>query len=110
MQFKTTTTFAKRISKLLNDHEYLQLRRVLAMNPRLGVVLKGTGSLRKMRWAVGDKGKSGGARIIYYWHQAKSEEDEIYLLFVFLKSEQENLTGQQKTTLKKFIQQEYPDG
>jgi mRNA-degrading endonuclease RelE of RelBE toxin-antitoxin system len=71
MRFKTTTIFDKRIGKLLNDEEYFQLRQVLAVNPRVGVVLKGTGSLRKMRWAVGHKGKSGGARIIYYWPEEK---------------------------------------
>jgi hypothetical protein len=110
MRFKTTTLFDKKINKLLTAEEYRQLRQALAENPRLGVVIKGTGGIRKMRWAVGQKGKSGGARIIYYWHLAKSPTGEIYLLFAFLKSEQDNLTGQQKMTLKKFIQKEYQRG
>ncbi|MEN8221140.1 MAG: hypothetical protein ABFS56_33280 [Pseudomonadota bacterium] len=60
-----------------------------------------------MRWAVDHKGKSGGARIIYYWPEI--EDDEIYLLFAFLKNEQENLTGKQKSELKKFIDRSYQD-
>jgi len=39
-----------------------------------GDMVRGSGGVRKMRWAVGNKGKSGGIRIIYYW---KSADDEI---------------------------------
>jgi hypothetical protein len=107
MKFKTTSIFDKRISKLLSEDEYAKMRQALADNPNLGVVIRGTAGIRKMRWAVGHKGKSGGARIIYYWHKPEIEDDEIYLLFTFLKNEQENLTGKQKSELKKFIESEY---
>ena len=107
MKFQTTSIFEKRISKLLDEDEYAKMRQALADNPNLGVVMRGTAGIRKMRWAVGNKGKSGGARIIYYWHKPEIKDDEIYLLFTFLKNEQENLTGKQKSELKKFIESEY---
>ncbi|KHD08811.1 hypothetical protein PN36_25000 [Candidatus Thiomargarita nelsonii] len=107
MKFKTTSVFDKRIKKLLTEEEHTQMRQALADNPGFGVVMKNTGGVRKLRWAVGKKGKSGGARIIYYWHNAETENDEIYLLFAFLKKEQDNLTGKQKVELKKFIESEY---
>ena len=107
MKFQTTSIFDKRINKLLSEAEYAKMRQALADNPYLGVVMRGTAGIRKMRWAVGNKGKSGGARIIYYWHKPEIEADEIYLLFTFLKNEQENLTGKQKSELKKFIEREY---
>jgi hypothetical protein len=107
MNFKTTSVFDKRISKLLSENEYAQMRQALSDNPDLGVIMRGIAGVRKMRWAIGHRGKSGGARIIYYWHNPKTEENEIYLLFAFLKNEQENLTGKQKSELKKFIESEY---
>jgi hypothetical protein len=107
MKFKTTSIFDKRISKLLHEEEYAQMRQALANNPDLGAMMRGTGGVRKMRWAVGHRGKSGGARIIYYWHNPENQDGEIYLLFAFLKNEQDNLTGQQKSELKKLIESEY---
>jgi len=107
MKFKTTSVFDKRISKLLSEDEYAQMRQALSDNPDFGVIMRGTAGVRKMRVALGHRGKSGGARIIYYWHNPKTEENEIYLLFAFLKKEQENMTGKQKSELKKFIESEY---
>ena len=107
MKFKTTSIFDKRISKLLTKDEYVQMRQALTDNPNLGAIMRGTGGVRKMRWAIGHRGKSGGVRLIYYWHNPDIENDEIYLLFAFLKNEQENLTGKQKLELKKLIKSEY---
>jgi hypothetical protein len=104
MKFKTTSIFEKRISQLLSKEEYAQMRQALADNPKLGVLMKDTGGLRKIRWAVDNKRKSGGARIISYWHKPK--EGEIYLLFAVLH-EQDELTDQQKSELKKLIEREY---
>ena len=107
MNFKTTSIFDKRISKLVSEEEYAQMRQTLSDNPELGVIMRGTAGVRKMRWAIENRGKSGAARIIYYWHNPKTEVNEIYLLFAFLKNEQENLTGKQKSELKKLIESEY---
>jgi hypothetical protein len=108
MKFKTTSIFEKRISQLLSRDEYAQMRQALADSPNLGVVIKNTGGIRKIRWLLGNKGKKG-AKIIYYWHNPKSQDDEIYLLFAILKTEPENLSNQQKSELKKLIESEYHD-
>jgi hypothetical protein len=47
--------------------------------------MQGTGGVRKLRWARGGRGKSGGVRLIYYYH---SEAMPLYLLTVFAKNEQ----------------------
>ena len=44
------------------------LKTFLAFDPTVGVVMRGTGGVRKLRWAAGGKGKRGGARVIYYYH------------------------------------------
>lgn len=54
------------------------------MRPDAGKVVRGSGGVRKLRWAAGGRGKSGGIRIIYYW---KGRDDEIWMLTVYGKSE-----------------------
>ena len=64
-------------------------------------VIKGTGGARKARVARGAKGKSGGARIIYYF---LATGDVIYLLDVYAKGEKEDLTDDDKTEIRRFIE------
>jgi hypothetical protein len=64
-------------------------------------VIKGTGGARKARVARGGKGKSGGARIIYYF---LATGDVIYLLDVYAKGEKEDLTDDDKTEIRRFIE------
>ena len=54
------------------------------MRPDAGKVVRGSGGVRKLRWAAGGRGKSGGIRIIYYW---KGRDDEIWMQTVYGKSE-----------------------
>ena len=62
-----TSTFTRQITALLSDEEYGAFQSRLAANPGLGALIKGGGGIRKIRVAVGARGKSGGARVIYYW-------------------------------------------
>jgi mRNA-degrading endonuclease RelE of RelBE toxin-antitoxin system len=45
-------------------------------NPDKGNTVVSSGGVRKIRWAINNKGKSGGIRVIYYW---KEKSDEIWL-------------------------------
>jgi len=49
----------------LDDDDLKELQEYLFENPSSGVVIAGTGGLRKLRWKVPGKGKRGGARVIY---------------------------------------------
>lgn len=40
----------------------------LAAHPKAGALLQGTGGIRKLRWGSDGRGKSGGVRVIYYFH------------------------------------------
>ena len=73
-------------------------------NPELGKLVRGSGGLRKIRWGLPGKGKSGGARVIYYW---AVKEDHIFMLLMYSKSEQEDLTPSQLKILKKIVKEEY---
>ena len=67
MELIETSTFTKQITTLLTDEEYGEFQSRLDANPELGAVIKGGGGIRKVRVALGSRGKSGGARVIYYW-------------------------------------------
>ena len=82
----------------LGDDALPQLEEVLLQNPQLGDVIEGTGGARKMRLALGGRGKSGGARVIYV---DILEREHLYLLFAYPKNVQENLTAEQKKMLRK---------
>ncbi|RME47218.1 MAG: transcriptional regulator [Caldilineae bacterium] len=90
MIFIETSTFTKLITTYLSEDEYLGLQRYLLKYPDAGKIVRGTGGVRKLRWAVSGKGKSGGLRIIYYW---KRQKDEIWLLTVYGKSERETIAS-----------------
>ncbi len=63
--------FIRRSRKLINDRERQDLINYLAAHPNTGVILRGTGGIRKIRWKKEGGGKSGGVRVIYYFHNAK---------------------------------------
>jgi mRNA-degrading endonuclease RelE of RelBE toxin-antitoxin system len=62
-----TYAFTKQINSLLSDDEYREFQSRLAANPELGSLIRGGGGIRKVSVAVGTRGKSGGARVIYSW-------------------------------------------
>ena len=52
---------------LVDDEHYRQLQLELVARPESGVLIRGSGGLRKLRWYVRGGGKRGGLRVIYYW-------------------------------------------
>lgn len=60
--------------------------------------MEGTGGIRKLRWARGNKGKSAGVRIIYYYHDQRIP---LYLLTVFGKNEKSNISKAERNELAK---------
>ena len=62
--------------------------------------------IRKIRVAVGSRGKRGGARVIYYWAVRK---DLILLLFAYPKNVAADLTPKQVAQLAKVVKEEFRD-
>ena len=83
-------------AKLLSAEERSGVVAYLAANPKAGDLMQGTGGVRKLRWARGGRGKSGGVRVIYYFH---SEAMPLYLLTVFGKNERANLSKAERNEL-----------
>ena len=96
MIFIETSIFTRLIVDLLDDADYALLQRTLLLNPALGDIIVGSGGIRKLRWAAKGHGKSGGARIIYYWAvQAET----------ILKTD---LTKAEIKKLRRIVEEEYP--
>ena len=102
LHFIETPIFQRLIDELLTADEYQKFQAYLLLDPNVGPTISHTGGCRKVRWALPDKGKSGGIRVIYYY---VSKDGEIHLLYAYPKSEQENLTDKQKAVMKGFAQQ-----
>lgn len=88
MEFIEAAAFTKYVHKYLSDDEYAGLQSFLLQYPESGKVIPKSGGVRKVRWAISGKGKSGGVRVIYYF---KRQDDEIWLLTIYSKSEVENI-------------------
>lgn len=64
--FIQTNEFVRRWEELgFDDEDLRQLELMIMKNPEVGVIMQGTGGLRKMRFAFQGRGKSGSARICY---------------------------------------------
>lgn len=84
----------------LTDDDLQALQVELLKNPQLGKVIKGTGKLRKMRFAFPNQGKSGSARILYVDFVLA---ESIYFIFAYSKNEKANLTDEERNNIKKMI-------
>lgn len=103
MHFIETPVFTKQITSLLDDADYRQLQVTLALKPRAGDIIRGSCGLRKIRWAVRGRGKSGGIRAIYYL----VADGEIYFLFAYAKNKQEDLDSGQLRLLRNLVKEEF---
>ena len=100
-----TSSFKRSVKKLKRRYPHIQddIREgieVLLHTPQLGVIVSGSGGIRKVRLANRDarRGKSGGYRLLYYLED--EETQALYLLLVYSKSDRENVT---KRELKQLL-------
>ena len=92
--------YIRRAEALLGASERQAVINHLAAHPRAGELMQGTGGIRKLRWGRGGKGKSGGVRVVYYLH---SEAMPLYLLTLFAKNEQANLSKAERNALSELV-------
>ena len=88
--------FQKRAINLFTDEEKLSIINYLARHPMGGDILQGTGGIRKLRWSAQGRGKSGGARVVYFYHNGTMP---LFLLTVFGKGEKANLSKAERNDL-----------
>tara|TARA_R110000850_G_scaffold154872_4_gene278756 strand:- start:569 stop:880 length:312 start_codon:yes stop_codon:yes gene_type:complete len=90
MIFIEASTFSELLPDYLTDDECRGLQIYLMQKPDAADLVRGSGGVRKVRWAPDGRGKSGGVRVIYYW---KKPNHEIWLLTIYSKSERSTISG-----------------
>ena len=94
-------TFIRATKKILTRGDLEMLAKVLRENPKTGAVIKGSGGVRKMRFAT-TKGKSSGLRVVYFFQDSKGR---LFLITAYAKGDKENLSQAEVNELKKLTDQ-----
>ena len=84
----------------LNDDDLKRLQEEILLDPKIGPVMKETGGVRKMRFALEHRGKSGSIRVIYVDFEIY---EKIYLLTAYPKNEKDNLSKAERNELRELV-------
>jgi len=93
-----TRPFIEDAAKCFTEEERTDFIEYIAHNPTAGVVVPGAGGVRKVRWRAGGRGKRGGARVIYFFH---NERVPLFLLTAYAKSQRVDLAPAQRTAMRR---------
>jgi len=104
MVIKETAVFTKQVDALLDPESYRLLQLGLVADPEAGVVIRGAGGLRKIRWQGSGRGKRGGVRAIYYWARP---DGVLLMLLMYPKNERDDLSATQKKILASLAKEEF---
>lgn len=92
-----TPEFLSATRKLMTDDERALLVDYLAYNPTSGDLVPGTGGVRKLRWGLEGRGKRGGARVVYFHHDAGMP---VFALTAYAKNERADLSQQDRNDFR----------
>ena len=104
MRFVETLVFTAALRRHLDEDTYRALQLALMLRPVQGPTIQGGAGLRKIRWAASGRGKRGGVRLIYYWEPTSQT---FYMLYLYAKNEQGDLTAAQLKVLAKLVREEF---
>jgi mRNA-degrading endonuclease RelE of RelBE toxin-antitoxin system len=94
-----TLTFMRQADSVCSPEEREAFVDFIGKNPKAGDVIRETGGVRKVRWAGQGRGRRGGTRVIYFFHDRNSP---IYLLLVYAKAVREDISPEAKKAVKEF--------
>ena len=100
MHLYFTRPYERAIRKLLSEDARREMEAAIVTAPGAAPVIRGTGGIRKLRWAGSGRGKRGGIRAIYYWLAARGA---IYMLAAYAKADRDDLTAADKKTLARLV-------
>ena len=95
-----TPGFLRDVVGRLSEDDRDELVAFLAANPEAGDLIQDTGGARKLRWGAQGRGKRGGVRVVYYYH---NEGIPLFLLSVFAKNEKASLSRAERNEMKKLL-------
>lgn len=100
MQVVFTRTYERAIRKLLKEDARRKMEASVAAAPYAAPVVRGTGGIRKLRWAAAGRGKRGGIRTVYFYSAAPNT---IYFLTAYAKADRDDLTPADIKTLSRLV-------
>lgn len=100
-EFIESPLFSKYLPDYLGDDEYGALQEFLCEHPDAGDMVKGSGGVRKLRWARSGTGKSGGVRLCYF---ARTRAGQMLMLTIYAKSAQDSIPGHVLKALKEAME------
>jgi hypothetical protein len=107
VEFVRTIRYQKDMKRIgASPAEMAALEQSIASYPTAGAVIRGLGGLRKIRFSLGGRGKSGGGRAVYFLMLA---DDRTLMLAAYAKNEKEDLTPDDRKVLAKLLK-EITDG
>ena len=92
-----TAEFLGSVKSLMSGLERAELIAFIGANPESGEIIAETGGVRKIRWALSGRGKSGGVRVIYYY---RNEHLPIFVLTAYAKNRKANLSKAERNAMK----------
>jgi hypothetical protein len=92
-----TPLFLRQAASVWDEAEHDAFVTFIASNPAAGDVIPDTGGVRKVRWNRAGSGKRGGARVIYFYHDAGRP---LYLLMVYAKAQRDDLMPDEKRAVR----------
>ncbi len=92
-----TPEFLSATRKLMTEAERTLLSNFLAFNPTSRDLIPGTDGVRKLRWGLAGRGKRGGARVIYFFHDPGMP---LFALTAYAKNERADLTQQDRNDFR----------
>ena len=102
-EFVETPLFTRIVGRYLSADEYAELQAHLNERPDAGNVIRGSGGVRKLRWAAQGRGKRGGVRVIYY---LKLNKGHIWMLTLYAKNVKETISAHVLKQIKEAIDNE----
>ena len=101
--FIETAVFTREVTRLGLEPDLVELQALLRHHPTAGVVVPGTGGVRKVRMGARERGrgKRGGARVHYLWLPAPRV---IYLLVVYAKDSASTLSAAGKRQARRIVE------
>ena len=95
-----TPIFQRYTAEVWSDAERTEFINFIAANPEAGALIRGSGGCRKVRWSTAGKGKSGGARVVYF----NADDATVWLLIVYKKAKFDNLPTSFLVELKQGVE------
>ena len=92
--------YEKKVTAILSELERRSAENEISANPWRWPIIPGTGGVRKARVRRGNRGRSGGVRIAYFFWPSK---ETIFFLSAYAKNEKSDLSGRDKKDLKVIV-------